>query len=187
MNRFTVRRRLATIGLAAAAAVTLSLVGPSGAMADTPVPIPASDPMPLPASDPGAIPAAPISTAGHLAPRVASKPKTRSAAVTPQTIGVFIGATPANEPITGEIPLLAQTDTDITQTPYYIMIVDDSNGQVVADCGVGTQCSTYVASAAAVTKNYTVYVADYATTVSGMQNIQAISQPQTVTWYHVCG
>ena len=186
MNRFTVRRRLATIGLAAVAAVTLSLMGPSGALADTPVPIPASDPMPLPASDPIPTPLN-AARAVHLAPPIAGKPKTRSAAATPQTIGAFIGATPANEPVFGEIPLLAQTDTDITQTPYYLMIVDDSTGQVVADCGTGTQCSTYVESGTAVTKNYTAYVGDYATTVSGIQNLQAISQPQTVEWFHVCG
>ena len=159
-------------GLAAAAAFALLLADTSGAKADTPVPVPAV--------------AAGTGGAAHLAPPIAGKPKSQQNA-TPLVTYVLISATPANEPVFGEIPLLAQTDQDVGPTPFYIMIVDDSTGDVVKTCGTGTQCGTFVGMATAVTKNYTAYVGDYATTVGAIQNIQAVSQPQTVSWFHVCG
>ena len=67
MNRSTVRRRLATIGLAAATTLTLSLIGPSVALAAEPTPSPASEPTPIPANDPVPIPAVVIGAGAYLA------------------------------------------------------------------------------------------------------------------------
>jgi hypothetical protein len=182
------------IGLAAVAAVTLSLIGPSGAMADTPIPTPASDPMPLPAGEPVPVPAnEPVPTPAHITVTNmpgfgAPKPHAvHTNTATPAVSYVGLAALPANEPVYGEIPLMAQTDQDLTTTPYYILIVDSSTGQVVRACGTGTQCGVYVSSTAAISKNYVAYVAPWASTLNGIQDIQAFSQPETVEWFHVCG
>jgi hypothetical protein len=178
VNRFNVLRRLGMAGLAAVVTSALLMAGASGATADTPVPIPASDPIPLPAS------VTVISMPGY------DKPKPHNAhagAASPAVSFVSIAALPANEPVFGEINLQAQADQDVGPTPWYIMIVDDSNGQVVKSCGTGSQCGLYVESGTAISKNYTAYVGSLATTVGAIQNIQVVSQPQTVSWFHVCG
>ena len=104
-----------------------------------------------------------------------------------QSVFVVLAASPANEPVFGEIPLLATTDQDIGPSPFWIMIVDDSTGSVVSACPRDTLCGLYANSDTAITRNYTAYVANWATTVSTMQNIQAVSRVVTVDWFHVCG
>jgi hypothetical protein len=166
-------------GLAAAASLALLMAGASGATADTPIPTPASDPIPIPAS------VTVKSMPGYDKPK---PPHSAHAnAVSPAVSFVGLAGLPANEPVFGEIPLLATADQDVGPTAWWIMIVDNSNGQVVSHCGAGTQCGFYAESGTAITKSYTAYVGSLATTVGAIQNIQAVSQPETVEWFHVCG
>jgi hypothetical protein len=166
--------------LAAVAALGLLVSTASGATADTPVPIPASDPIPSPASV----------TVTSMPGYGAAKPHTahaKAGAASPEFSYLTLAAFPADEPVYGEIPLMAQTDQDLTTTPYYILIVDSTTEQVVQACGTGTQCGVYVSSATAISKNYTAYIAPWATNLNQIDDIQAFSQYQTVEWFHVCG
>lgn len=201
MSRFNVSRRLRMAALAVTAAFALLMSSAAGATADTPVPVPLSDPMPLPAGEPMPLPAnEPVPTPAQITVTSMpgyNTPKPHAAHLntahantnlaTPAVSYVTLAALPANEPVYGEIPLMAQTDQDLTTTPYYILIVDSSTEQVVKACGTGTQCGVYVSSSAAITKNYVAYVAPWASTLNGIQDIQAFSQPETVEWFHVCG
>lgn len=172
MSRFSVSLAAVALGLLVSTA--------SGAAADTPVPTPAADPIPTPASV----------TVTSMPGYGAAKPRTahaKTGVVSPAISYVTLAALPANEPVYGEIPLMAQTDQDLTTTPYYILIVDSATEQVVQACGRGTQCGVYVSSATAISKNYVAYVAPWATTLNQIDDIQAFSQIQTVEWFHVCG
>lgn len=74
------------------------------------------------------------------------------------------------------VTLTATANQDVGPTPYWI-IVEASGGTILNECGSGTTCTTTEAETAAATDTLRAYVADY----SG-SNIQAQSQPVSVTW-----
>ena len=80
--------------------------------------------------------------------------------------------------------LTATSNTDVGPTPYYIEIYDDSTGLLLTYCGAGTSCTASVSQPSPASKRFVAYVASYSSTEPPL-NVQASSDPVTVTWLSV--
>jgi hypothetical protein len=72
---------------------------------------------------------------------------------------------------------------DVGPTPYYLQVFDHTTGQLLAQCGSGTDCSTSVTMSAPTTHYYTAYIAGYCSACTEPPpSVQASITPKFVTW-----
>jgi hypothetical protein len=80
-------------------------------------------------------------------------------------------------PVGGSVVLTATANQDLGPTPYTFSIVDATTGAIVAHSGSGSVLTVTVSSAAAATRRFVAQVDDM-----GAPPLQAVSEPQIVTW-----
>jgi hypothetical protein len=79
--------------------------------------------------------------------------------------------------------LTATANNDVGPTPYYIYILNQSTGTVVARCGTGTVCSVSVTSNTPALQSVIAYISDL-TDVNGNHEV-AISPSSNIDWFGV--
>lgn len=79
------------------------------------------------------------------------------------------------------VRIVANANQTMWNTPYGITIYDQATGEQIEYCGVTPDCWTYVAKSVPGTHSYVAFVSTWEDTYPP-QNIQATSNPVSVTW-----
>ncbi len=101
--------------------------------------------------------------------------------VTWRGVGVSIAADPTTAAVNDSATVTAKTSVDVSVTPFYTLIFDQTTGTRLAYCTTGKICSTDVTQAEATTHRYIAYVSkldDYMPPTG----FQARSGASFVTW-----
>ncbi|HSW66752.1 MAG TPA: hypothetical protein VLI54_06465 [Bacillota bacterium] len=101
--------------------------------------------------------------------------------VTWRGVGVSIAANPTTAAVNGTATVTAKTSVDVSVTPFYTLIFDQTTGTRLTYCTTGKMCSTDVTQAAATTHRYIAYVSKLDNYMPP-NGFQARSGASFVTW-----